>query len=74
MIQRHIKTQILNDLTYFPAVGILGPRQVGKTTFAEAIQAKLAKSSVYLDLEDTGWRSFWRGSCRGCQAQRFRPE
>lgn len=53
MIQRHIEAQVINDLTYFPAVGILGPRQVGKTTFAKAIRSKLAKPSVYLDLEDT---------------------
>ena len=52
MIRRHIETQVLNDLTYFPAVGILGPRQVGKTTFAKSIQQKLAKPSIYLDLED----------------------
>ncbi len=52
MIQRHIEASVLTDLTYFPAIGILGPRQVGKTTFAKNIQAKLAKQSVYLDLED----------------------
>jgi len=52
MIRRHIETQVINDLTYFPAVGILGPRQVGKTTLAKSLQAHLPKPSVYLDLED----------------------
>ena len=34
----------------FSAVGLLGPRQVGKTTLAQAIRAK--HPSVYLDLEN----------------------
>ena len=52
LITRHIETQVLNDLTFFPAVGILGPRQVGKTTFAKTLQVKLIQPSFYLDLED----------------------
>lgn len=52
LLNRYIETQVLNDLTYFPAVGILGPRQVGKTTFAKTLQAKLTQPSLYLDLED----------------------
>jgi uncharacterized protein len=38
-------------LSYFPAVGIVGPRQVGKTTLAKIIQQKIAKPCLYLDLE-----------------------
>ena len=39
----------------FPAVALLGPRQVGKTTLARAISAK--RASVYLDLESPADRS-----------------
>ena len=40
---------VLERLALFPAVALLGPRQVGKTTLAEAIAAD--RSSIYLDLE-----------------------
>ncbi len=51
MIIRKIKTEILQLLDEFPAVGILGPRQVGKTTLAKEIAKGFAQGSVYLDLE-----------------------
>ncbi|TAE99435.1 MAG: ATP-binding protein [Runella slithyformis] len=51
MIQRHQKDQIQALLTYFPVVGIVGARQVGKTTLAKEIAEQLTKPSVYLDLE-----------------------
>jgi predicted AAA+ superfamily ATPase len=38
-------------LSHFPAVAILGPRQVGKTTLAKSLQKQLKKKSIYLDLE-----------------------
>lgn len=34
-----------------PAVALLGPRQVGKTTLARQLQKVIPKESVYLDLE-----------------------
>jgi predicted AAA+ superfamily ATPase len=41
---------MLSDrLSQLPAVGLLGPRQVGKTTLAQAIGA--TRNSIYLDLE-----------------------
>ena len=40
----------MDRLALFPAVVLLGPRQVGKTTLAEAIAAD--RASVYLDLEN----------------------
>ena len=40
---------VLRRLDQFPAVALLGPRQVGKTTLAEAVGAE--RESVYLDLE-----------------------
>lgn len=57
MIQRKITQQIMTDLSYFPAVGIIGPRQVGKTTLARWLQHQLTKPCLYLDLEDESDRS-----------------
>lgn len=50
MIKRIIQKEIEGTLKTFPVVGILGPRQVGKTTLAKEIQKKIS-SSLYLDLE-----------------------
>jgi hypothetical protein len=42
----------LNDaISRFPAVGLLGPRQAGKTTLARAMADELADKAVYIDLE-----------------------
>jgi uncharacterized protein len=51
MVQRIIEKEILFSLSFQPAVAILGPRQVGKTTLVKQIQTKLAQPSVYFDLE-----------------------
>lgn len=51
MIRRAITKSILENLEYFPIAGIIGPRQVGKTTLAKSIQAELKVPSIYLDLE-----------------------
>jgi len=50
MIVRNIQKSIENAINVFPVVGILGSRQVGKTTLVKEIQKKFV-SSVYLDLE-----------------------
>lgn len=50
MIPRHAKTLLNQTLARSPAVALLGPRQVGKTTLARGIAAATA-NSVYLDLE-----------------------
>ena len=42
-------------LAIFPAVGLLGPRQVGKTTLVKNL--KLEKESLYLDLEKASDRA-----------------
>lgn len=55
MIQRRIKTRLLYLLKHYPAVGLLGPRQVGKTTLALEIAAQ--RPSVYLDLESPADRA-----------------
>src|SRR3990167_746044 len=49
MITRLLCKEIINLLQHHAVVGILGPRQVGKTTLAFSIAEK--RSSVYLDLE-----------------------
>ena len=51
MIQRIIENQVLFGLSFQPSVAILGPRQVGKTTFVKQLQNKLSKPSIYFDLE-----------------------
>ncbi len=51
MINRKIASEIIESMQYFPAIGIIGPRQVGKTTLAKEIQKHLSKPSIYLDLE-----------------------
>ncbi|MBT1687381.1 ATP-binding protein [Fulvivirgaceae bacterium PWU37] len=51
MIYRQLQDQIMQMLDEFPAVGILGPRQVGKTTLAEEISKRLSPRPIYLDLE-----------------------
>lgn len=53
MIKRHKLQTILSRLKQFPAVALLGPRQVGKTTLAGHI-AQLGltgREAIYLDLE-----------------------
>ena len=50
MLKRRLEAQIRTDLQSQPAVALLGPRQVGKTTLALAIAE--AAPSIYLDLED----------------------
>jgi predicted AAA+ superfamily ATPase len=39
MIQRNLDTLIRKLMKQYPAVAILGPRQVGKTTLAKQIAA-----------------------------------
>ena len=55
MIKRWIHETVLDRLALFPAVALLGPRQVGKTTLARDIAS--GRPSVYLDLESPRDRS-----------------
>ena len=52
MIERRIHTQLVEMIGNYPAVALLGPRQVGKTTLALNVAA--TRPSVYLDLESPG--------------------
>ena len=51
MIKRRLQSRITDLLKQFPAVSILGPRQVGKTTLAKQIASVRKKSALYLDME-----------------------
>lgn len=51
MIKREIQTSIEDAMAHFPAVGILGPRQIGKTTLALQIAQAISPEPIYLDLE-----------------------
>lgn len=55
MIKRRILDDLLKAIQRTPAVALLGPRQVGKTTLALEIGDQCP--SVYLDLEDVADRS-----------------
>ncbi len=55
MIPRLIQQKIENDLALYPAVVLLGARQVGKTTLALQIHQKL--QGVYLDIESPSDRA-----------------
>lgn len=50
MIPRRAEQAVTHRLGLFPAVAVLGPRQVGKTTLVQAIGDR--QNSVYLDLEN----------------------
>lgn len=52
---RQILPLLQEYLSIFPAVGLLGPRQVGKTTLVKNL--KLEKESLYLDLEKASDRA-----------------
>ena len=52
MIRRLLTEQLIKSLKQMPAVALLGPRQVGKTTLAlELSKNDLNKPMSYLDLE-----------------------
>lgn len=49
MFPRHLQASLSEELQHSPAVALLGPRQVGKTTLA--LQVAQTIPSIYLDLE-----------------------
>jgi predicted AAA+ superfamily ATPase len=55
MITRELEKTVVEQLDFFPAVALLGPRQVGKTTLALNIAGNCP--SVYLDLENPNDRA-----------------
>jgi len=62
MIERLIKTPILNRLGQKKAILILGPRQTGKTTLAKSILANHPGKALYLNADEPFDRSSGRGT------------
>lgn len=52
MINRSLTSELPKLLSYFPALGLVGPRQVGKTTLVKNLSQSLSKPILYLDLEN----------------------
>lgn len=52
MINRNKISELIEILHHFPVLGIVGPRQVGKTTLAKHLISTLDKEVLYLDLEN----------------------
>ena len=52
MIKRSITDKLLKTISNFPITGIIGPRQVGKTTLAKEVAKHIQKPSIYIDLEN----------------------
>jgi predicted AAA+ superfamily ATPase len=51
MIKRKYFSKLEELGAYFPAIGILGPRRVGKTTLVKQFIDTLSEPHIYLDLE-----------------------
>ncbi len=54
LIYRNITAIVQELIRNFPVVGIIGPRQVGKTTLVKQLMPAIDKKCVYLDLELPG--------------------
>ncbi len=52
MVNRKIENKLVKTIGNFPVTGIIGPRQVGKTTLAKKISKIIEKETVYIDLEN----------------------
>lgn len=52
MVERYIFKDLLEIIEEFPVVGIVGPRQVGKTTLAKLLSKQIKKETIFLDLEN----------------------
>jgi len=52
LITRRLELVLQDRLRQFPAVALLGPRQVGKTTLARQLRFEKSDSLDYLDLEN----------------------
>jgi len=51
MIERIYQAKIEKSLAHFPVVGIVGPRQCGKTTLAKKLMKSSSRQFVYIDCE-----------------------
>jgi len=55
MIERRVASELNALVDNTPAVALLGPRQVGKTTLAQTLGER--RASIYLDLESDADRA-----------------
>ena len=51
ILERNLKKLIKDSIKKYPVVGLIGCRQVGKTTLSGVLQKDFGKRVVYLDLE-----------------------
>lgn len=72
MIPRKAEAEIKQLLKQFPAVAIVGPRQVGKTTLARQLAASARPEPIYLDLEQPEDRAILAEPRQYLNAQRGR--
>ncbi|MDZ7649711.1 MAG: AAA family ATPase [Cytophagales bacterium] len=66
MITRGLEPRMIRTLSTFPAIVLLGARQVGKTTLVKQLTGKLKKRIHYVDLERPGALALIR-----CQTRRI---
>lgn len=52
MIERQIQYEVAKTLEIFPAIALLGPRQVGKTTLTRELLKLNTNEVIYFDLEN----------------------
>ena len=71
MFNRIAHQKIADNLQWSPAVGILGPRQIGKTTLAKTFAAQ-SSNSIYLDLDTAQARARLVNPSAFFQANRHR--
>lgn len=57
MIKRLLYQRLEELMADFPAIAILGSRQVGKTTLAQTLAENFGQESIYLDLESPSDRA-----------------
>lgn len=57
MFTRDAEARVTALLSEFPAVALIGPRQVGKTTLARTIADRRGDGALYLDLEQAADRA-----------------
>ena len=51
ILERELKKAVIASLARYPVVGLIGCRQVGKTTLAKIIAKAFKKKVIYLDIE-----------------------
>jgi predicted AAA+ superfamily ATPase len=50
-IYRNQQAQLIDLIAFYPALAVIGSRQVGKTSLVKQVQKVLPKPSLYLDME-----------------------